>query len=144
MRVDQCLTHPQLDSLLVLRHGHLQVDGGLRPGLAGETDVEGVVAELIPSQALVGPVVTVEDGLDGQSGLPGAVADLEMIILMIYKQQIFQLLWLLVSSQKYHFKVDHLSSSQPYTFLVSPLLFQIYLSASACLPALLQKMLTLG
>ena len=102
-------THPQPNSSLVLEHRHLQVDGWLRPGLAGETDVEGVVAELIPSQALVGPVVTVEHGLDGQSGLPSAVADLEMVILMIYKQQIFQLLWLLVSSQKYHFKVDHLS-----------------------------------
>ena len=103
------MTHPRANCFLVLSHRHLQVNGGLRPGLASETDVEGVVAQLVAGEALVGPVVTVEDGLDGQSGLPGAVADLEMIILMIYKQQIFQLLWLLVSSQKYHFKVDHLS-----------------------------------
>ena len=76
-------THPQSNSLLVLSHGHLQVDGRLRPGLASEADVEGVVAELVAGQALVGAVVAVEHGLDGQSGLPGAVADLERVILMI-------------------------------------------------------------
>ena len=97
MRVDYvlCSTHPQLDSLLVLRHGDLQVDGGLRPGLPSQADVEGVVAELVAGPALVEPVVAVQHGLDGQSGLPGAVADLEQerVIPMIYK-----LPWLVVES----------------------------------------------
>ena len=88
-------THPEPHSFLVLKHRHLQVDGGLRPGLASEADVEGVVAELVAGPALVEPVVAVQHGLDGQSGLPGAVADLEQerVILMIYK-----LPWLVVES----------------------------------------------
>ena len=77
--------HLQGHFLLILHHGHLQVDGGLWHPLASETDVEGVVAQLVAGPTLVEAVVAVQHGLDGQGGLPGTVADLEIVILMIYK-----------------------------------------------------------
>ena len=47
------------------------------PGLGGETDVEGVVPQLVPGVALVGGVVCVQHGLYDQARLPGAVPDLQ-------------------------------------------------------------------
>ena len=58
---------------------------GLWHPLTSETDVEGVVAQLVAGPTLVEAVVAVQHGLDGQGGLPGTVADLEIVILMIYK-----------------------------------------------------------
>ena len=68
-------THPELNCF-VIHHVDLQVDRGLGPRLGGEADVEGVLAQVVAGQALVGSVVAVEDGLDSEGGLPGAVANL--------------------------------------------------------------------